>query len=248
MGYGLQYIKRSLSIKPNVKGENFLLESFRRLESHLKECDLNHNLQAEISQWIEKLDKNYEENKKITNDDAETLFREAIKWAETISRLLQERRVLELTRTGALNQKALLDAAVGEPSAFFEEKTWNALSDIEKSDFSNAAKCLLASIPTPAVMVALRGAEATIKKYYEFKTSDSAKEKMWGSVIKELKRCATELNIEDTFIGYLDYIRDAKRNFAEHPNKIFDQREAELIFMEVVNLVQDTYAEILEAL
>ena len=66
-------------------------------------------------------------------------------------------------------------------------------------------------------------------------------------MVEELESRAKELKIRHTFLGYLDYIRDAKRNFAEHPNKIFDQREAELIFMQVLNLVQDTYTEILQA-
>ena len=245
LGNIIQYIKRARSIKPTVKGENLLLENFQRLETWLRENDLDHHLQGEVSQWIKKLDKNYKENQKITDVDARKLFRNASKWRDLLIRLLYGRRVLELIRTGALNQKALLDTSKGEPSAFFDEKTWNSLSDIEKSDFSNAARCLLAGIPTPAVMVALRGAEATVKKYYEFKIGKPSKKKMWGPMVKELESRAKELKIQGTFLGYLDYIRDAKRNFAEHPNKIFGQREAELIFMEVLNLVQDTYAEIL---
>ena len=247
IGNIIQYIRRIRSIKPTVKGEDLLLENLQWLESCLKENNVNHELQVKISRWIEKLDSNYEEKQEITDTDAEELYRDGSKWGTTLSRLLFERQVLELIRTGALNQKALLDTAIGKPSAFFDQKAWNDLSEIEKSDFSDAAKCLLAGVPTPAVMVALRGAEATVKKYFEFKTGDSAKEKMWGPIVRELKRRATELKIKDTFLGYLDYIRDAKRNFAEHPNKIFDQREAELIFMEVINLVQDTYAEILQA-
>ena len=246
IGEIIQYIKRIRMTKPTVKGENLLLEALRRLESYLKGNDLNHGLQFEVSQWAKKLDKNYKEDQKIADDDGMKLYRDASEWGAVINRLLIERRVLELIRTGALNQKALLDLSKGETNAFFDEKTWNALSDIEKSDFSDAAKCLLTGTPTPAVMVALRGAEATVKKYYEFKIGEPPKKKVWGKMVKELESRAMELKIQDTFLGYLDYIRDAKRNFAEHPNKIFGQREAELIFMEVLNLVQDTYAEILQ--
>lgn len=246
IGTTLQYIKRSGSIQTTVKGENLLLENFGRLESYIKEADLNHHLQSTISEWINKLEKNYKENQKITEDDAKELFQDTTTWETLINRLLSERQVLELIRTGALNQKALIDTAHGEPSAFFDKKTWDSLSNIEKSDFSDAARCLLTGIPTPAVMVALRGAEATVKKYCEFKTGESSKKKTWGSIVEELESRAKELKIQDTFLGYLDYIRDAKRNFAEHPNKTFGQREAELIFMEVLNLVQDTYAEILQ--
>ena len=245
MGHRLQYIRRSEWLEPNVKGEYLLLDNLKRFESLLKENDLNHDVQDDISKWIKKLDKNYEEEQEITKDDARRLSRKAREWQVLVSRLLGERRVLELIRIGALNQEALLALSKGEPSAFVDEETWNSLSDIEKSDFSDAAKCLLAGIPTPAVMVALRGAEATVKNYYKFKTGKSSKKKTWGPMVEELQSRAKELKIQGTFLGYLDYIRDAKRNFAEHPNKIFGQREAELIFMEVVNLVQDTYAEVL---
>ena len=246
IGQIIQYVKRIRVTKPTVKGENHLLYILKRLESYLEKNELNHDLQLEVSQWVKKLDKNYKENQKLTDGDTMRLYRDAFEWGAVINRLLIERRVLELIRTGALNQKALLDLSKREPSAFFEEKTWNALSDIEKSDFSDGAKCLLTGTPTPAVMVALRGAEATVKKYYEFKIGAPPKKKVWGKMVRELESRADDLKIQDTFLGYLDYIREAKRNFAEHPNKIFCQREAELVFMEVLNLVQDTYAEILQ--
>ena len=243
MGNIIRYLKLARSIKPTSKD---LYTEFAFLEYTLSFVDLDDELEHEISKWVKKLAENYEKDSRITDDEALKLFQDATKWEDLINRLLLERPVLDLIRSGALNQKALLALSEGEPSAFIDEKTWNALSEIEKNDFSNAAKCLVAGIPTPAAMVALRGAEATVKKYYEFKTGDSAEKKMWGPIVRELKRRAKELKIKDIFLGYLDYIRDAKRNFAAHPNKIFDQREAELIFMEVINLVQDIYAEILQ--
>jgi len=209
--------------------------------------DLDPDFEGEISGWAKKLDENYDKDLRITDDEALKLFQDATKWEDLINRFLLERPVFELIRSGALNQKALLALSEGKPNAFIDDKTWNALSEIEKNDFSNSAKCLVVGIPTPAAMVVLRGAEATVKKYYEFKTGSSAEKKTWGSIVRELKSRAKELRIQETFLGYLDYIRDAKRNFAAHPNKVFGQRQAEFIFMEVINLVQDTYAEILEA-
>lgn len=247
VGNLLQYIRRANLIKPNVKGDRLLLEALKWLESSVKQNDLDHDLQPQISGWVKKLEKKYGEDQKITDDDAIKLSRDASRWRDLLPRLLMERRVLELTRTGALNQKALLDISIGKPSAFFDERTWNALSDIEKSDFSDTARCLLSGIPTPAAMVALRGAEATVKKYYEFKIGEPAKKKVWGKIVKELESTAEKSGVRGTFLGYLDYIRDAKRNFTEHPNKIFSQKEAELIFMQVLNLVQDTYEEILQS-
>jgi hypothetical protein len=245
LGTVIQNFKLARIVKPTVDD---LFGDFAYLDWSYEFWGLDaRDFLLDIRLWIKELEKKEEKNARITEDDALKLSQDATKWQHYLAGLLHERQVIELVRSGTLNQKALIDASKGETNAFFNEKTWNALSNIEKNDFSNAAKCLLAGIPTPAVMIVLRGAEATVKKYYEFKTGDPAKEKMWGAIVKELKRRATELNMKDSFIGYLDYIRDAKRNFAEHPNTVYGQREAELIFMEVINLVQDTYAEILEA-
>jgi uncharacterized membrane protein len=118
------------------------------------------------------------------------------------------------------------------------------LTDIEKSDFSDAAKCLLLGTATPSVMVALRGAEASVRNYYQCKAQTDPGDKAWRQLTTELKNKATNLGIEDTFIGYLDYIGKAKRNFAQHPNKIYSLREAVIIFMQVVGLVEDIYLQI----
>lgn len=244
IGYDLKYVDLSRFMLPQVKSERYLLWVLESLKGRLEDYKINSGILRKVSRWIQKLSKSYEGEQAILPDDAAELTRDAEEWGTLIQRELLQRVVFESFSSGALNQTALLNTSEGKSSPFFEEKIWNALSEIEKNDFSNSAKCLLVGLPTPAVMVALRGAEATVKKYYEHKTSGSAKEKVWGSIIKELKAKSEELKIEPTFLGYLDYIRDAKRNFAEHPNKIYDQREAELIFMEIVNLVQDTYAEI----
>ncbi len=118
------------------------------------------------------------------------------------------------------------------------------MTDIEKNDLSDAAKCLLLGTATPSVMVALRGAEASIRNFYHNKTKMEPCEKTWRQLTQELKEKAKDLSIKDTFIGYLDYIGDAKRNFAQHPNKIYSLREAVMIFMQVASLIEDIYLQI----
>lgn len=243
LGMNVQYVRLCAIGKPYVKGEYWLLESLERLKGEVEECKLNSKVQQEVSAWIKKLSKDYKNKEEIRPKDREQLAKDGDRWRDLLHKELLERVLFEFLPSGALNQKELQKTSEGEPSVFFEEKIWNVLSQIEKSDFSNSAKCLLCGLPTPAVMVALRGTEATVKKYYEHKTGDNAQEKLWGPMIEELRKRSEELKIRATFLGYLDYIRDAKRNFAEHPNKIYDQRDAELLFMETVNLVQDTYAE-----
>ena len=116
---------------------------------------------------------------------------------------------------------------------------------IEKNDYADSAKCMLVGIPTPSVMVSLRGAEATLREYYKRKTQKDPKKLTWRQITKELKDNSKQWGLEENFIGFLDYIGDAKRNFAQHPNKIFSIREASIIFMQIIALVEDVYTKLL---
>ena len=106
------------------------------------------------------------------------------------------------------------------------------------------AKCLILDSGTPSVMVALRGGEASIRQYYRSSTGVDAGKKTWRQITQELKKDASKHGISDTFISFLDYLGDAKRNFAQHPNKTYSVREAAVIFMQIVAMVEDIYAQI----
>lgn len=45
--------------------------------------------------------------------------------------------------------------------------------------------------------------------------------------------------INKQLILYMDYIRSEKRNIAQHPTRIFTQKEAERMFMEIVCATHD---------
>jgi hypothetical protein len=238
-------IVRSTTFYPGipVKGKGFLIDKLEELLRQFKECKIDGHIEDRLSYWINKFSKEYKEKEGLDFNDAMRLREEVSGWITIAEEKFMERYVTELTKTGSLKQHELINLSKGNPSAFIDKNVWDSMSQIERSDYSDAAKCLLIDSYTPAVMVALRGAEATLKKYYEHKTGEDVKNKTWRQITRELKARCQELNLKETFIGYLDYIGDAKRNFAQHPNKIYDQREAELIFMEVMNLVQDIYTE-----
>ncbi len=97
---------------------------------------------------------------------------------------------------------------------------------------------------TPSTMVALRGGEAAIRQYYQSSTGLVAGNKTWRQITHELKKDASKYGISDTFISFLDYLGEAKRNFAQHPNKIYSIREAAVIFMQIVAMIEDIYSQI----
>lgn len=116
---------------------------------------------------------------------------------------------------------------------FFPGEIWNNLSSICKSDLNDACNCLLTKSWTPAVMISLRAAEDSIRRFYKFKVRKNTKRMGWKGILDELEKMN---NLNKSIIGYIHYIREI-RNQAEHPDQIFDQMEAERVFHQVVNVI-----------
>jgi len=102
------------------------------------------------------------------------------------------------------------------------------LSNIVSHDLEEALYCLCFERPTAATMVALRAVEAALRQLYLTLKPDAEIEHInWGRILSELEELFRQYNIEArTLLGYLDHLREI-RNRAEHPDKIFNQVEAE---------------------
>lgn len=238
----LQYAGESRVI---IRGEARLLTKLEEVHDFLENEKIATDIHEEVSKFRDQLDKNYpKEDAELKEADRLKLAMAAEKWEVTINEELGNTPILRIELQSGLNPDELRKVAEKMPSEYIASEVWEKLTDIEKSDFADAAKCLLLGTATPSVMVALRGAEASLRNYYHCKTQSDAGKKTWRQLTKELKNKAANLGVEDTFIGYLDYIGDAKRNFAQHPNKIYSLREAVIIFMQVVGLVEDIYAQV----
>ena len=192
----------------------------------------------DIEEWKSRLSKSCRKGQKISKQDGEELSLDAESWSAIVYKELCARPCMEF-QNGALNQKALMATSESEASSIFDKKVWNILPKIAQNDFSDAAKCLLIGASTAAAMVSLRGIEAVVRSYYTQKTKKYSG-KVLGKILDELKVLP---QINRKLLEYLDYIRSEKRNMAQHPTRIFSQREAERIFMEIVNATHDIYAE-----
>ena len=244
LGLWIQYFRDAEASSPLVKGEGRLIDGLEQVNRILKNNLIGKDCVEETSQWKEKLDSKYDEESKIDEDDSKMIAKDANKWNEKMHRDLKRKHAVEVELLSGLNPDELSKLANKEPGEFISVEVWKKLTDIERSDLSDAAKCLLLGTATPSVMVALRGAEASIRNYYYHKTKEEPGEKTWRQLTRELKSKATASSVENTFIGYLDWFGDAKRNFAQHPNKIYSLRESVIIFMQVVGLIEDIYAQI----
>jgi hypothetical protein len=116
----------------------------------------------------------------------------------------------------------------------------NRISDVARNDLSNGVRCLYHGIHTAAAMVSLRASEDAVRRYYEFKTGQKVGSADWKFILDELLK---RQDVRRSLVGHLDYVRE-KRNEAEHPDRIFDQDEAENTFLTVTNLIKEIYDEI----
>jgi len=182
----------------------------------------------------------YEEKKVVTEEDAIYLKERATTLIELISSELNELITFQVIEECCLDKVNLIKLMNSEKCVFFEDAIWKKISEIGKSDFSDAAKCLLIGAPTPATMITMRAAEEILRVYYTHKTENDPGRKTWGTMTDELKRVP---DINESLIGHLDYLRKTHRNVAQHPNKTFTQREAERIFMEIIPTVHTMYSD-----
>ena len=229
MGVTLEYLRMITSFKSNVyvKGERFIIDCLKWIHHDLSKNELSEVTQIEIEEFIKKLDKSYGDNQTLKDEDAVNLNDRIIIWSDRIQNELKERKMIEVFTDGILNPKQLLIGGKG----FFREEVWNELSDISKNDLNDACNCLLTQSWTPAVMISLRAAEDSIRGYYKSKTGEDLNN--WKKIIDELRKVP---KINETVIGYFDYIREL-RNTAAHPDNIFDQMEAEGVFHKVVDII-----------
>lgn len=244
LGWLLRYLRSVSEEGARYGGERFLQGALDDIINICKEIQITPELITDIENIKRDFDDKFEGNKKLNKEYGELLAEHARDWKNKINNELKNKKSVSVDLQSGLDTDELIKISEQKPSELIPEMIYNKLTDIEKSDYSDAAKCLILGTSTPSAMVALRGAEATIGNFYKHKTGNDPGEKTWRQMTKELKDNAQNLGIEDTFIGFLDYIGDAKRNFAQHPNKIYSLREAVVIFMQVIAMVEDVYSKI----
>ena len=236
LGMILDYLEHTPTTLTRVKGENFIIHNLRRIQNNLKNNNISKITQDEIKTKIGLLEKSYTDMQNISEKDARSLEEKVVYWSHRIQTELQEKIIIEAFTEGTLNFKKLLSGG----KSFFPNHVWDSLSEISMSDLNDACSCLLTQSWTPAVMISLRASEDSIRKLYKIKTGMEVKRKGWNTIIKELKEVK---DINPYLLNYLDYVREI-RNTAEHPDKIFDQMEAERLFHLVVDIIIEVNKEL----
>jgi hypothetical protein len=219
LGWRLQYLKRAAASQSVVKNESYIYDNLIWLEECINKLDIDSSINKIINNLKKTMEK-YEINVQINDEDAKELIKQVDILNSQCVKELSEKIVFDSVKECMLDKSCLIKLMMKNESAFFDSDVWMQLSDIARSDFSDAAKCLLMGASTPATMITLRAAEDIVRHYYENKTKIDFTEKVWGTLIRELR---SYKNVNKDLLEHLDYIRKTKRNFAQHPDKIYNQ-------------------------
>jgi hypothetical protein len=242
LGSSMSYIDIALKQSWVVKyqGSGGLHDALKMISFLLEVNKIVPSIHDEIKQWIENI-KNYKYNSKLKQEDENSLKNKIIIWNDRIRNELLSTPAICLYTKGILNYKRLQEGAC----KFFKREIWERLSITAQEDLNDAAKCLLCELSTPAVMISLRAVEDALRQYYKYKTKQHYYRKSWKAILNELlstnKTGARKYDVNKTLLALLDYIRENERNVVEHPDKRFEQEEAERIFSEVVKTIIEIY-------
>jgi len=230
-----------------VKGEGGIASPLGAIELIMVRMSEKHpecsDISSEIKSWLAIFNQEYGDptstvfmkhiNLKI--DHAKKLERDTTRWFEIIY------KIYEKSNTKLINEKEL-DEQVVSLSRKLDSK--------ESYDLLDSYYCLTNNIPTPAAMMLYRIAESMVRKYYEFEIGHSPSEgTTMGGMANEIRlKQAKEIEQKkrskpDSLLNYiLSQIDD--RNLAQHPERRFNQTEAEEVFIFIKKLINDVYDKV----
>jgi len=240
IGHYLYYVEKGPSNNVPINGGHYLLYSLDQIEESLKSIKSFEKFENDIENLRNTMIL-YKDNKIENKQYVDRIENYVLGFRSKFKEYIDNQIVFESVDNCTLDKNCLLKLRDQNQSPFFKSSIWENLSDIAKSDFSDAAKCLLLGASTPAVMITLRAAEDVVRNYYKYITGKDYNNKAWGSLLSELKKIDT---INKDLIEHLDYLRKTRRNLAQHPDKVYNQREAELIFMEIISTTHDIFSDI----
>jgi hypothetical protein len=225
-----------------VAGEGRLAKLLEKLYYAINEQKLDDQVGNQVYAAKGRLEKKYGyANKTLDYEDEQELKRDARVWIELLSKSVSARIGFEPAKPILLNTESLMQAATDYSNPFFDDKVWQNIAEVARNDFKETTRCFMAAAWTAAAMTSLRGAEAVLRQYHEFKTKGKSGDMNWADVVKELEKLP---DVDKTLLGYLNFIRE-KRNETQHPQKTYDQRDSENIFTVVINAVTAMCNELL---
>lgn len=126
-------------------------------------------------------------------------------------------------------------------NSLYKPEVWDFIPEDSRLDIGEAARGLLVHIPTRASFLFLRALEGCIRKLCEF-IGEEVDGHTFGALLHKIETYFNRLDLDDKVkarvkrqIKFMRYLKDEFRNPAAHPEKTFEQAEAEQLF-QVVNV------------
>jgi hypothetical protein len=215
-----------------VKGHNFILSVLQQQYPIIDELsNFFPNLIAprdSVRDWIAYLDKKYPEQQRMFGPSANLDTNDAKRLAGDVHSWFTEIMNAYSKQGTVLVKEETIDT-------IFPEQLLVKLDEMSRADLNDGITCILHLLPTPAAMILLRVAENIVRKYYAKTTGNTSDKVLWGEMLKELEQGQ---QIKKPLLGYLQYLKD-KRNEAEHPDKRFNQEEAERLLIQVKEFLEE---------
>lgn len=228
--------------KEVVKGENGIMSSLKIIEMLVlfvmeKHPELR-TTHDEIKLWLDLLDREYGDPKSIVfmkninlkMEHGNKLKNDTSRWFRSIYGVYQK------PNTKLINEEELSEQVIS-----LKKK----LDQMESKDLSDSYSCLVNNIPTPAAMLLYRVAESMVRKFY---VKELKKQPLEGATMgtmaqelrqKQVKEIAEKIRTKaDPLVNYI-IVQTEERNLAQHPERRFDQTEAEEVFIFVKKLIND---------
>ena len=216
-------------------------EKLTKLGNNLRDLGLN-ELGEKVSMLSSDIRRKYHyKYDSIVNYDTKAQVREKLKEYRVLFKdELSRKPIVVFKPKGRLDYEKLIEKGIDH--LFPDVSILYKLNEIVKHDLEEALYCLCFEKPTASAMVALRAVEAALRQLYIALKPEAKIERIyWSTILEELEKLFKQHNIEaKTLLGYLNYLRDI-RNMAEHPDKIFDQHEAEDILIHACHAVREIY-------
>jgi len=222
--YSLIEIGLAIRLLQNIKGldKKFILDHMERLEDRLERNGFAVSLVAflatDLKQQIEKA--NAPISGLLTQLENHISKLEMTVFAEAVTKKVY---VLEQRR---YTTAFLLDS----PDQLLSQGEFDRLSDLARSDFRGACKCLLFGQATATAFHILRATEEVLKSYYRLHRKQKRLAKpMWGSMVDQLRKKSRQ-KPPSALLSELDNIRESYRNPTQHPEAVYDLDGAQNLF------------------
>jgi len=143
---------------------------------------------------------------------------------------------LRLHEAYVLSEKRLgLEKLMNLPAQLFSSGTFDKLSELSKTDYNEAGKCIAFERYTAAAFHILRGTEQVLREFYLKKVKrNRVKKLLWYDITQSLKG---RRGIPDSLIAVLDSIREEYRNPTAHPEKIYGEDEVQSLFTHCADVI-----------